>query len=296
MSNKIWSTYLQAPDTLYKSRKLRFRDEYKEPYLKALGLKDGMDILEIGCGPGLLTHKIAEWLPESNITGLDRDENFIRYSKDKSKELHLPCEYVQGDALTLPFFNNSFDACTSHTVIEHVPTMTFLKEQYRVCRKGGVVSVMSSRTEAAINPEDWFPPTGEEQELWSRVEEAARECQEKHRVGKHNLTVSDIPRHMEEAGFVDVNVDFIAVTSVPDNPHYSMAQRKEFIESNRQIALDGVILAQNYAPGAWNDEEVERLRTLINQRFDARIEKLLEAKNIWDISVSMLMITRGYKK
>ncbi|WP_161625524.1 class I SAM-dependent methyltransferase [Sporomusa ovata] len=36
-----------------------------------------MSILEVGCGPGLLCHRLAEWLPNSKITGLDRDENFI---------------------------------------------------------------------------------------------------------------------------------------------------------------------------------------------------------------------------
>lgn len=124
-----------------------------------------MNILEVGCGPGILCHRLKEWLPDSSITGLDKDCNFIEFAKEKSLEKGLDCMFIEGDAVNLPFQDNSFDACTSHTVIEHVETIQFLKEQYRVCLPGGVVSVISSRPEVAINPEGWEPQTGEEKSL-----------------------------------------------------------------------------------------------------------------------------------
>lgn len=123
MKNQIWSTYIQRAETLYRSRYMRFRNEYKEQYLKALGLENGMSILEVGCGPGLLCHSLKEWLPDSSITGLDRDSYFIEFAKEKSLEKGLDCKFVEGDAANLPFKDNSFDACTSHTVIEHVETI-----------------------------------------------------------------------------------------------------------------------------------------------------------------------------
>lgn len=86
-----------------------------------------------------------------------------------------------------------------------------------------------------------------------------------------------------------------AVTSAPDNARYDIVTRKEFIESNRQVALDAIALAQNYAPGVWSENEVDRLRTLVNCRFDERVKVLHEGKKIWDIAVSMIMIARGYK-
>lgn len=295
MNNEIWSTYIQGAEMLYRTRSIRFRNEYREQYIKAMGLKDGINILEIGCGPGLLCHRLKEWLPDSSITGLDRDEYFIEYAKAKSLERELDCTFIQGDAINLPFQDNSFDACTSHTVIEHISTIPFLEEQYRVCRPGGVVSVMSSRTEAAINTENWQPPTGEEQELWNRVEAASKECDKNYKVCAYPCSVPDIPRYMEETGFVNVSVDFIAVASAPDSDQYDIVTREEFIESNRQVALDAILLAQYYAPGVWSKNEVDRLRALVNLRFDERIKALYEGKKIWDIAVSMLMIARGYK-
>lgn len=291
----MWSTYIQGIETLYRSRNTRFRHEKKEQYLKAMGLQDGMQVLEIGCGPGLLCHRMAEWLPNSKITGLDRDENFVAYAKAKTMELDLPCTFVQGDAEALAFPDNTFDACTSHTVMEHIPTRPFLAEQYRVCRPDGVVSVLSSRMEAAINPESWLPVSGEEKELWDRNEEAAKACNKENKICAYPLTVSEIPRYMEEAGFVGVNVDFIAVPSVPDNAQAGLEFREELIESSRHTALDAILLARNYAPGIWSEGETDRLRKLVNQRFDERIKALHEGRKVWDIGVSMLMVARGYK-
>lgn len=295
MNEKMWSTYVQRPDTLYRTRGIKFRQEYKEALLKATGIEDGMNVLEIGCGPGLLCHRLAGWMPNSSVTGVDRDENFISYAKLKNDELKLNCSFVKGDALSLPFADNTFNACTSHTVIEHIPAVPFLKEQYRVCRPGGVVSVMSSRTEASINPEDWQPSNAEEQELWARVDEASSRCTRENKVCAYPCSVHDIPEFMEEAGFVDVSVDFIAFTFAPDSAQYNMSLREEFIEANRQVALDAVVLAQNYAPGVWSNEEVIYLKEMINQRFNKRISALHKGIKLWDISASMLMVTRGYK-
>lgn len=295
MENTIWSTFIQTADLLYSSRSLRFRNDYREQYLKAMDVRDGMSILEIGCGPGQLCHRLKEWLPGSSITGLDRDENFIRYAREKAIERKLNCEFTLGDATKMPFPDNSFDACTSHTVVEHIQTVPFLAEQYRVCRPGGVVSVISSRTEAAINAENWQPPTGEEQELWKRMNEASKECDAKYKVCAYPCSVPEIPRRMEEAGFINVCVDFIAVTTAPDSSQYDMAAREEFIEANRTAALEVIAAARNYVPEVWSKGEVNRLRELVNIRFDERLKTLCGGRKLWDISVSMLMIARGYK-
>lgn len=128
---------VQKAKTLYRTRSVRFRCDNKDNFINMMGLKDGMSILEVGCGPGLLCHRLAEWLPNSKITGLDRDENLILYAKNQANTLGVSSTFIQGDALSLPFANNAFDACTSHTVIESVPHAAFLAEQFRVCRPGG---------------------------------------------------------------------------------------------------------------------------------------------------------------
>lgn len=105
-------------------------------------------------------------------------------------------------------------------------------------------------------------------------------------------SVEDIPRYMEEVDFINVSVDFLAVTIAPDSFHHDYNTKVEFIEAKRQTALDTIVLGQNVAPGVWNKSEVDRLNELVNKHFDV----LYEGKKIWDIEVSMLMITRGYKQ
>ena len=92
--------------------------------------------------------------------------------------------------------------------------------------------------------------------MWDRVAAAAQAALKHNKVGANPCSVADIPRCFEEVGFENASVDFIAVTSAADSAHYDMSLREEFIESNRQVALDAIVLARNYAPGVWSDAEV----------------------------------------
>ncbi len=51
--------------------------------LKWLGLSNGMKILEVGCGPGFVTEKLAEGLPQSNISALDIDKNLLATAEQR---------------------------------------------------------------------------------------------------------------------------------------------------------------------------------------------------------------------
>ncbi|WP_438449033.1 class I SAM-dependent methyltransferase [Gorillibacterium sp. sgz5001074] len=146
MSITQWSSFVQGPQTLDFTRKLRFRDEHKDLFLRCMGLVDGMTIVDVGCGPGTLTRKLAGWLNSSKMIGVDIDASFIDYArKEALRQGHRNIDYICGDALQLPIVADSVDACTSHTVIEHVPNRPFLLEQKRICKPGGIVSVMSAR-------------------------------------------------------------------------------------------------------------------------------------------------------
>ena len=52
--NTIWSENIQGILNLDLSREMRFRDDRKELFLNLLGLKEGMTIVDIGCGPGTI--------------------------------------------------------------------------------------------------------------------------------------------------------------------------------------------------------------------------------------------------
>ncbi len=112
--NDIWSRKVQGTKTLYYSRKLRFDDMFSEQYKTLFGLDEKMNIkvLEIGCGPGALAGALHRWYPDAEITAVDRDSEFIRFAKEHESGI----TFMEGDATSLPFEDNSFDAVISNTV------------------------------------------------------------------------------------------------------------------------------------------------------------------------------------
>ncbi|CQR74553.1 hypothetical protein SpAn4DRAFT_1015 [Sporomusa ovata] len=131
--------------------------------------------------------------------------------------------------------------------------------------------------------------------MWDRVAAAAQATLKHNKVGAYPCSIADIPRFFEEVGFENISVDFIAVTSAADSAHYDMSLREKFIKSNRQVALDAIVLAENYAPRVWSDAEIQQLRGLVEQKFAKRLNDLRTGKKVWDISVEMMMIAHGYK-
>jgi len=73
-------------------------------------------------------------------------------------------------------------------------------------------------------------------------------------------------------GFHDISISFLVQTSIPDNADVDPTLAKAMIEADRQVALDGVVLAQALAPKVLSDAEIELLKWLINSRFDQRIQ------------------------
>lgn len=291
----LWSDYIQTSQELYGSRSVRFREDNKDLWLSAMKLRDGVSVLEIGCGGGLFCHRIKTFLPNCDVTGLDRDAGHIRYAIEKTRELGLDCNFLQGDALSLPFEDHSFNACTSHTVFEHVETSGFLSEQYRVLRPGGVVSVLVVLTKMNSYPQNQIPVTQQEQLLTDKVWERAKEFDQTHGVGRL-ITECDLPKALEQAGFVHISVNFIAVTSyAPDNADCSRELALAQINCNRLHALESVNKAMRIDPEGLSDTEKNTLCALINERFDKRIALYKQGQKLWDIASSNVMATTGVK-
>jgi len=294
---KMWSQFVQSSEELYESRALRFTDENKDLWINAMEIKDGMNILEIGCGGGIFCHRIKTHLPNTTVTGLDRDEGHIEYAIQKSKELDIECKFITGDALNLPFLDNTFDACTSHTVIEHVEASKFLREQYRVLKPGGVVSVLSVRTSLNVSPENWTPVTSEETDLLNKAWTKAGNFDKEHGIGSFSLNESELPAALEKAGFKNVSVNFVSlVPYAPDNADVSNDLALRQINVNRIHALSSMNKALNIAPGGLTQAEAQRLAELINQRFDNRINAYLNGEKLWDIATSTVMAVTGFKE
>ena len=293
----LWSNFVQTSEELYLSRRLRFRHDNGQLWLDAMGLKEGMNILEVGAGSGPFCHRIKELMPSTVVTGLDRDEGHIEYAKNKSKELGLDCSFVKGDALNLPFDEGTFDATTSHTVVEHVETTKFLSEQLRVLKPGGVCSVLSVRQGVSTYPEPWdVEDKDEESNLYKKLWANAGSFDKEHGVAAYGLKENELPKAMEVAGFTNVSVNFIhSVWYCPDSASFSKEYALLQIEMNRVFALHSIQKALAIDPNALTGPEQDRLAKLINKRFDKRVEDYLAGIKHWDMAVSSVMCAVGYR-
>jgi ubiquinone/menaquinone biosynthesis C-methylase UbiE len=87
-------------------------------------------VLDVGCGKGGPAKMLSEKC--NYIIGVDISNVF-----DKSK-ISANLDFLQADALSLPFRDESFDAAVSFDVIEHVQNdLKFLREIRRVLKRGG---------------------------------------------------------------------------------------------------------------------------------------------------------------
>lgn len=113
--------------------------------LKALELREGERVLDIGSGPGLLAYDMAASVGrDGRMCGIDISEDMLAMSRGRCAEQPWT-EFRKADATNLPYPDDSFDAAVSTQVYEYVADVpAALAELYRVTRAGGRVVVLDT--------------------------------------------------------------------------------------------------------------------------------------------------------
>jgi ubiquinone/menaquinone biosynthesis C-methylase UbiE len=95
--------------------------------------------IDIGCGNGAFTELLAERCAPAEIRGVDPSEAQLAFARARhSADI---AQFRQGDAMALPFADNSFDAAAMALVIFFVPDPPAgVAEMARVVRPGGLVA------------------------------------------------------------------------------------------------------------------------------------------------------------
>jgi hypothetical protein len=109
-------------------------------------LRPGEEILEVGCGTGVLCRWLARRTAENHrIVGIDINGYLLREAMALARRegLETGLEFREGDAESLPFADNSFDVTMSVTVIEEADADGMLAEMVRVTKPEGRVAVIA---------------------------------------------------------------------------------------------------------------------------------------------------------
>lgn len=293
--NTYWSTYVQTTEELYLSRSLKFHRGNMGRWIEAMGLQDGMKILEVGCAGGLLCHRLKERLPKADITGLDFDTGHIGYAERKAEELNLPCHFIAGDAVKLPFGDNTFDACYSHTVMNFCEPEKFVSEQHRVLKPGGRMIVMDVYNRGS-KPEEWIPTDDcEEKELFDKVWAAAA-GNPNSRIWRYENRTEKYFAYFAAQGFHNISIDAVAaVNYAPDCDNINEEMARAQINDDRMSEFSSVEKAYKMAPNALDETEHQRLLDMIHRRYDRKIQEYLSGNKSWEFRIATTVIISGTK-
>jgi ubiquinone/menaquinone biosynthesis C-methylase UbiE len=154
-TGKVDASYLDAVTAVVR------RD--KEQSYKLLGLVPGASVLEVGCGPATDTLALAALVgPEGSVVGVDLDPEMVGLADARTRDAGLGATVTHqvGDVMALPFSDDTFDACRSERVFQHLPDPAgALAEMIRVTRPGGRIVVLdtdhSSRTLDTPERDTW---------------------------------------------------------------------------------------------------------------------------------------------
>lgn len=101
-----------------------------------IGPKPGIKILDIAAGTGTSTRPLVD--AGADVIAVDFSAGMINVGKKRNKDI----KFVQGDALNLPFEDNSFDVTTISFGLRNTSNINLaLKDALRVTKVGGRIVI-----------------------------------------------------------------------------------------------------------------------------------------------------------
>ncbi|MFD1178108.1 class I SAM-dependent methyltransferase [Paenibacillus puldeungensis] len=302
-SNEIWMNASNYDDW-ETSRPLLFRDDMREMFFKWFRVTSSDQVLDCGCGTGVLTRFIAKGLYNGFITGFDLSRHFVDYGNVKIKEEGLDdkARILREDGYNLSFDDNSFDVIVNHAYLGVLSdNVAGLKEMIRVCKHGGHVSAsVSARSFPKIN---WdgdcpFPYRDQLNELLEKQERIYQKITT-FSVLKQDSSwnVMRFPKMFSMCGLKNITFHPYASGFSYSDSYWPDDFKKYLIKTG--VGREIEILEQErenplYAENHFTNEEFNELIHLYNLKQDHLIENINNHEN-WDWNASMHYIVTGTK-
>jgi SAM-dependent methyltransferase len=118
-------------------------------------LRPGIDLLDVGCGPGTITIDLAQRVAPGRVVGVDAAADAIDAARTAAADAGAAnLELGTGDVYALEHADGSFDVVHAHQVLQHLgDPVAALREMRRACRRDGVVAARDSVYRAMT----WYP-------------------------------------------------------------------------------------------------------------------------------------------
>ena len=166
------------------------------------GLEDGMQVVDIACGPGITTSLISDLVPNGTVLGIDINGQLISLAKEQFSDRHNT-DFKQSSIYELKPCQ-SFDFAYSRFLFQHLTSpISALKNVYNTLKSNGIYCVVDvDDSWLTVSPElNEFKTFTESASFYQSVNGGDRS------VGRKLKT------YFHEAGFEDVKQFVVPVTS-----------------------------------------------------------------------------------
>lgn len=178
--------------------------------IKFGNLKNGMKILDLGCGTGNLSAGLSECI-KVDIVGIDK--SFQMLEKAKTKALQVLCADAESN---LPFNDHSFDVVIGSYVIHHIKNrMSLIAECFRVLCDGSLIFLTSSHDQIErLHPaiKEFFPSL----------------------IGldkKRFPEISELDCLFKSAGFKNIKHEELVISKIPIDMKYLEKVKNKFVST-----------------------------------------------------------------
>jgi SAM-dependent methyltransferase len=106
-------------------------------------LEPGSRLLEVGCGVGAVLAVLGQEFPGVRLVGVDIEPTQLAFARGHLERAGVEATLLEGDALVLPFEDESFEHVWMMWLLEHIADApAALREARRVLVSGGVITAI----------------------------------------------------------------------------------------------------------------------------------------------------------
>jgi SAM-dependent methyltransferase len=187
-----------VPADAYQRYMGRYSRPLAEQFVDLVGVRRGDRVLDVGCGPGVLTAPLVERCGAENVAAVDPSPSFAAAARDRFPGVDVR----RTGAESLPFEDAGFDATLAQLVVQFMSDpVAGLREMGRVTRPGGTVSASVWDNAGTSGPLQLF---------WSAAEEVDPEAHDEGRqAGSREGHLAELA---EEAGLKVVQSTSLTVS------------------------------------------------------------------------------------
>ncbi len=130
------------------------------PVLERMRLAPADNVLDVGCGAGWLSRRLAKMVPEGRVVGMDISDEMIHHARRSSVDFDN-LMFIRGEVAEIPWQPNFFSRVISVESSYYWPDPAAgLRDIFRVLNEGGsawiLINYYRDNPQGRIVPRGWF--------------------------------------------------------------------------------------------------------------------------------------------